>query len=285
MDIFESLPLEGIYDVRILCGGDVNDAYKVYARGGEYFCLVQKNARKNFYQAEVMGLKLFEKNNIKAPRVISCGLVGRDAYLLLDFLEEGFVGDFRDLGRLIADLHRIESPNGQFGFDYAYHGSRIIFSNTYKDTWKEVFLEERMDKLSALLLETSLWDESRYKTYEKVRKIIEEALDKHTSRPSLLHGDLWSGNFMFLKDGQPAIFDPSPFYGDREFDLGISMVFSGFDKSFYQAYNKYYPLDEGFALRLEFYKLYFLMVHLHKFGSSYKTSVDRAMDKIISFKG
>jgi len=86
---------------------------------------------------------------------------------------------------------------------------------------------------------------------------------------------------MFLSDGTSAIFDPSPLYGDREFDIGISTVFGGFDQEFYKQYRKNFPLEDNFSLRLEFYRLYFLMIHLNKFGQMYKPSVYESMQKII----
>ncbi|WP_340601729.1 fructosamine kinase family protein, partial [Staphylococcus aureus] len=93
--------------------------------------------------------------------------------------------------------------------------------------------------------------------------------------------DLWGGNYMFLQDGRPALFDPAPLYGDREFDIGITTVFGGFTSEFYDAYNKHYPLAKGASYRLEFYRLYLLMVHLLKFGEMYRDSVAHSMDKIL----
>lgn len=90
---------------------------------------------------------------------------------------------------------------------------------------------------------------------------------------------------MFLKDGSPALFDPSSFYGDREFDIGITTVFGGFTDEFYNKYNEIYPLDENYRLRLEFYRLYLYMVHLVKFGNMYESSVNMTMENILSFWG
>lgn len=86
---------------------------------------------------------------------------------------------------------------------------------------------------------------------------------------------------MFLTDGRPALFDPAPLYGDREFDLGATKVFGGFDDAFYHAYNEAYPLSEGANLRIQFYELYLLMVHLVKFGAMYAQSVRRTMNNIV----
>lgn len=113
-------------------------------------------------------------------------------------------------------------------------------------------------------------------------EVISEELNNHSSEPSLLHGDLWSGNYMFLDDGRPALFDPSPLYGDREFDHGATTAFGGFGQEFYEAYNDVYPLDAGAELRVEFYKLYLLLVHLVKFGDVYLGSVNSTMKQILS---
>ena len=132
------------------------------------------------------------------------------------------------------------------------------------------------------LVEQGLWSEDDATQYESVRAVIMEALEQHQSKPSLLHGDLWGGNYMFLTDGSPALFDPAPLYGDREFDLGITTVFGGFTDAFYDEYDKHYPLSEGATKRLEFYRLYLLMVHLVKFGDMYAGSVKRSMKQILA---
>ena len=280
-NILKNLPVEGIYDIRSVSGGDVNSAYKVYTNDGYYFLLVKETNDPNFFINEIAGLNLFIANDIKAPRVIANGYIDSKAYLLLSFLEEGRVSNFEDLANLIVKLHKVQSKNNKFGFDYPYKGSSISFDNTYKDTWIEIFLDTRLDELDQNLVDKDFFTKIDTDNYKKVRKIIEKELLNHTSQPSLLHGDLWSGNFMFLSDGTSAIFDPSPLYGDREFDIGISTVFGGFDQEFYKQYRKNFPLEDNFSLRLEFYRLYFLMIHLNKFGQMYKPSVYESMQKII----
>src|SRR5699024_8580483 len=106
-----------------------------------------------------------------------------------------------------------------------------------------------------------------------VREVIVSALSDHTSKPSLLHGDLWGGNYMFLENGQPALFDPAPLYGDREFDLGITTVFGGFTQTFYDSYNKHYPLSKVANERVLFYRLICLRVSLMKVGIMYACSI------------
>ena len=276
------LPLDNIRSIVPVSGGDVNEAYRVETSQSPYFLLVQRQRSKDFFAAEVAGLNLFEKSGITAPIVIDSGEIDGDAYLLLSFLNEGTQGSQAELGALVAKMHQQQQPDGKFGFDLPYEGGDVSFNNNWSDSWMTIFVERRLDHLKDRLVNQGLWIEDDVQTYHKVREKIVSSLRDHTSKPSLLHGDLWGGNYMFLENGQPALFDPAPLYGDREFDLGITTVFGGFTQAFYDAYNKHYPLSKGANQRLEFYRLYLLMVHLLKFGSMYAGSVDRSMENILN---
>ena len=276
------LPLDNIRSIVPVSGGDVNEAYRVETSQSPYFLLVQRQRSKDFFAAEVAGLNLFEKSGITAPIVIDSGEIDGDAYLLLSFLNEGTQGSQAELGALVAKMHQQQQPDGKFGFDLPYEGGDVSFNNNWSDSWMTIFVERRLDHLKDRLVDQGLWIEEDVQTYHKVREKIVSSLRDHTSKPSLLHGDLWGGNYMFLENGQPALFDPAPLYGDREFDLGITTVFGGFTQAFYDAYNKHYPLSKGANQRLEFYRLYLLMVHLLKFGSMYAGSVDRSMENILN---
>ena len=276
------LPLDNIRSIVPVSGGDVNEAYRVETSQSPYFLLVQRQRSKDFFAAEVAGLNLFEKSGITAPIVIDSGEIDGDAYLLLSFLNEGTQGSQADLGSLVAKMHQQQQPDGKFGFDLPYEGGDVSFNNNWSDSWMTIFVERRLDHLKDRLVNQGLWIEDDVQTYHKVREKIVSSLRNHTSKPSLLHGDLWGGNYMFLENGQPALFDPAPLYGDREFDLGITTVFGGFTQAFYDAYNKHYPLSKGANQRLEFYRLHLLMVHLLKFGSMYAGSVDRSMENILN---
>lgn len=275
------LPINNIKSVNLVPGGDVNESYKLDADGGSYFLKVHKNKDASYFEGEKAGLKLFEENGIYAPRAIASGEVDGYAYLLLTYHEERRAGKQEDLAKVIAKIHQIKSPDGKFGFDYPYIGAASTFDNSYKDSWKEIFLYQRMDKLAKMLEGFELWDEKDLARYEEVRFIIEKELDKHKSEPVLLHGDLWAGNFMFDEDERPLVFDPAPLYGDREFDIGVSTVFGGFGKAFYDEYKELLPMADGYQERLNFYRLFLLMKYLLRFGPVYDSSVNDMM-KIIT---
>lgn len=276
------LPLSHIKNIVPVSGGDVNDAFRIETDQEDYFLLVQRKRKSTFFDAEIAGLNLFEKVGITAPRVIDSGEIEDDAYLLLTYLDEGVSGSQEALGELVARMHSEQQADNQFGFDLPYEGGDISFDNSWTNSWITLFVEKRLDKLKDRLVQQGLWGDADVTQYQAVRRVIVNELESHNSKPSLLHGGLWGGNYMFLTDGSPALFDPAPLYGDREFDIGITSVFGGFTQAFYDAYHKHYPLSEGADVRLEFYRLYLLMVHLVKFGEMYAGSVDRSMQKILN---
>jgi fructosamine-3-kinase len=183
-DWINHLPLEDVRQVtRVgVGGGDVNQAYRIDTGQESYFLLVQPNQPQSFYAGEIAGLSAFKEAGIQAPRVFANGQINGDAYLLLNYLERG-TGKQSDLGRLVAHLHRHQSPNGKFGFDYPYSGSSISFNNDWTDSWTELFVKRRLDVLGSLLQKKQLWTNLEVTLYEKVRDRIISELTRHSSRP------------------------------------------------------------------------------------------------------
>ncbi|HLR92842.1 MAG TPA: fructosamine kinase family protein [Atopostipes sp.] len=276
------LPIENIQKVTKVSGGDVNDAYAIQGKDQKYFLLVQPHTKKEFFVTEVAGLKDMKQAGITVPEVYDYGEIDGDAYLLISYLDEGQTGSYQELAKMIAKMHESYSSNGLFGYPYPYQGADITFNNDWTDRWIELFVERRLDKLHEELVKRNKWNQHQANTYQEVRKIILKELSKHQSVPSLLHGDLWGGNHMFLKNGEPALFDPAPMYGDREFDIGVTTSFGGYPHLFYEAYQEILPMAEGYEKRLPFYRLYVFMVHLHKFGGIYENRVDQTMQEILS---
>lgn len=277
----DDLPLASIRRVYEVQGGDVNQAYHLETNEGDYFLLVQPNRSEVFFASEIAGLQAFKAAGIRAPEVIASGEIQDDAYLLLEFLQEGR-GSQGELGQLVAKLHRQHQPDSRFGFHLPHHGGAISFDNQWTVSWVELFVYRRLDVLCDALVAKGRWKEAEANQYTAVREQIIHELTQHASEASLLHGDLWSGNYMFLSDGTPALFDPSPLYGDREFDIGITTVFGGFSSEFYEVYQQDYPMTKGWEHRLKYYRLYLWLVHLDKFGESYAASVQREMDEILA---
>lgn len=278
----EQLPIEDITVIKPVAGGDINQAFVVETTDEIYFLLLQPGAKASFYDAEIEGLRLFEMHGITAPIVIDSGELSGDAYLLLSYLDEHHSGDQRALGRLVAKMHQVTEEQKRFGFNYPTDMGDLQFSNQWTDSWYDQFVVGRLDYLYQRIKELGYFSPSEQQLADETYQFIADTLKQHDSEPALLHGDLWAGNKMFLEDGSPALFDPAPFYGDREFDLGATITFGGFNQEFYQGYEEIFSLDNEAWQRIEFYKLYLLLVHLVKFGPSYKSSVIRSMQTIMN---
>lgn len=177
-------------------------------------------------------------------------------------------------------MHKRTSANGQFGFNLDDPEGKFDHGGTWYPDWPSFFINERLEYRKKIILKRHLWTGSMEAIYQKCLVRFKQLMRTHNSKPSLLHGDFWSGNFMFDENGQPVIIDPAVFYGDREFDIGVSQVFAGFDPEFYQGYQDEYPLDEGYQNRLPFYQLYYLMLHLGNFGIGYQESVVRLLREL-----
>jgi fructosamine-3-kinase len=97
-----------------------------------------------------------------------------------------------------------------------------------------------------------------------------------------LHGDLWSGNYSFDASGQPVVFDPAIYYGDRETDIAMTELFGGFPAAFYAAYREAYPLDPGYSVRKTLYNLYHILNHLNLFGGGYRRQAEQMMSRLLA---
>lgn len=206
--------------------------------------------RADAFAAEADGLEAL-RPYIRVPRVLDRGLKSGKAFILLERLDLERSGDYGAMGRMLAALHRQTGP--RFGWRRDNYIGLAAQQNAWRDDWADFFLECRLrpQASKAGLALPSL-----------------KLLEGHEPEPSLLHGDLWSGNAGFTSEG-PVVFDPAVYYGDREADLAMTELFGGFPREFYRAYTEAFPLPEGYERRKHLYNLYHLLNHLNLFGSGY----------------
>ncbi len=152
-------------------------------------------------------------------------------------------------------------------------------NNEFHENWIEFFVEKRLRPQFGLAYYNKLIDVSYLRHLDKLPQALERIFPKE--KPSLLHGDLWSGNAMRDKSGNPCLVDPAVYYGHREMELAFTKLFGGFDSSFYHAYEEAFPLEIGFKDRKDIYNLYPLMVHVNLFGTSYLSGIDKVLERIL----
>lgn len=213
-------------------------------------------------------------NTIRVPQVIACGVTDEQSYLVLEYLQLSACGDDRLLGEQLAALHRCTGE--AFGFAQDNFIGTSPQPNAWRDDWIVFWREQRLG-FQLRLAAANGYGGQLQNLGEKLLDALPSFFDGYTPAPSLLHGDLWSGNHAFLADGTPTIFDPATYYGDRECDLAMTELFGGFSAGFYAAYRSAWPVSAGYAHRRDLYNLYHILNHANLFGSGYVSQAEQMM--------
>src|SRR5574337_5196 len=215
--------------------------------------------------AEVDGLRaLAECRAVHVPRVAAAG----DGFLVLEWLDFGAKTEHAatKLGERLAKQHRCSGK--QFGWPLNNFIGATPQFNATRDNWVKFFGEHRLGFQLRLAAENGCRGELQERG-ERLLEKLSAFFPGYSPQPSLLHGDLWSGNWGVLQTGEPVIFDPAVYYGDREADLAMTELFGGFPPEFYSAYDAHWPRDPGYAARRDLYNLYHVLNHLNLFGGAY----------------
>jgi protein-ribulosamine 3-kinase len=202
------------------------------------------------FAAEADGLEAL-RPHVRVPGVLAHGVKDGKAFIALEPLDLKRGGEWAAMGRMLANLHRVH------GERFGWHRDNYIGSSPQRNGWCDDWSE--------------FWRERRLRPQLEragLRADLERLLEGHQPQPSLLHGDLWSGNVGFTKEG-PVLFDPAVYYGDREADVAMTELFGGFPREFYDAYDELLPLAAGYEKRKHLYNLYHLLNHLNLFGGGY----------------
>jgi len=262
-----------------ISGGCIHNAQKVSTDMGIYFIKLNKSSDVNMFKTEYSGLKLLSNaNEIEVPSPITYGTANGQAYLLLEFINSQHrKKDFWiDFGQSMAHLH-MNHKNDQYGLSYNNYIGRLDQFNDFRNDWLSFFIHQRLEVQLKLAFDNGYVNRNYLDQFERFYKILPDILPEEP--PSLLHGDLWSGNFMTGEEGQPVIIDPAVYYGNREIELSFTKMFGGFDSIFYETYHEVYPLSPGFDNRVEVYNIYPYLVHVNLFGTSYLSGVDRVIKR------
>ncbi|WP_336515599.1 fructosamine kinase family protein [Pollutibacter soli] len=260
-------------------GGDINETYQVKTNTGDFFLKLNSDARNtDFFAAEADGLEsLSGKSELIIPKPLFHGNIDGNQFLLMEFLPKGIVrGNFwENFGRNLAILHKNANP--QFGWSEHNYIGMLPQKNNFQHSWNQFYAESRV----LFLVYSAASQNDHYSGLipfaEKFCSRLENIIPEET--PALLHGDLWSGNFMVHETGQAAVFDPSVYFGHREMDLAMTRLFGGFHTRFYQAYDEEFPLTPGWEERIPIFQLYPLLVHMVLFGGHYYDSVKSILKK------
>ena len=263
-------------------GGGFATCQRWESTTGPVFVKVAPLSREAALAAEAEGLReLAAANAVRIPGVLGLGVAGDRAFLALEWIDFGSAraGTETQLGERLARLHR--STAARFG----WHRDNTIGATPQRNDWTAGW--PTFFAIHRLGFQLELAERSAHggRWLERGRELCDR-LDAffvgYAPQPSLLHGDLWGGNWAADASGTPVIFDPATYYGDRETDLAMTHLFGGFGREFYAAYEAAWPLDRGASARRDLYNLYHVLNHLNLFGGGYRTQAGRMIERLLA---
>lgn len=264
---------------RNIFGGDINRAFRLGDDKQSYFVKLNSSSLLPMFEAEAAGLhELRASNTIRVPKPICVDCFENDSFLVLEFIDMSSRGDMEQAGRQLAHMHQTFSD--KFGWSRNNTIGSTPQCNNLCSDWIVFWQQHRLGYQLTLATErgrNSILRKQGGRLLELLPKLI-----NHAPKPSLLHGDLWSGNIAFDSGQRPVIFDPAVYFGDRETDLAMTELFGGFGNRFYAAYNEIWPLDAGYAQRRDLYNLYHILNHLNLFGGGYANQAQRIIDRLLA---
>lgn len=260
-----------------LNGGDINDAYLLSSEDDQL--VLKVNQVKNFpdlFQKEANGLHMLRSTEtIDVPKVYGYGNFDNFTYLLIEYKKPGKVRPqfWEDFGQQLAALH--QQTNATFGFSEDNYVGSLQQYNGSAEKASEFYIEQRLKPQFEIATKNGFTFENLESFYQKVEHLVPD------EPPALIHGDLWSGNYVVNSEHQPCLIDPAVAYAPREMDLAMMKLFGGFDDKIFETYHEHFPLEKDWEQRLGLWQLYYILVHLNIFGGHYYSRAKELMSQYI----
>ncbi|MGP4039508.1 fructosamine kinase family protein [Gracilibacillus sp. D59] len=267
--------------VEPIAGGDINQAYYVQTAKKNYFIKTNQSVPSEFFKIEADGLeRIRATNTIAVPQVYHYDIANGNEEIALimewvDGSKKASTG--RILGENLAALH-LADAGSSYGLDQTTFVGELTQENVWYDNWVDYYREKRLRPQMELAIKKGRMNGKRRERTESLLAHLDQYIPK-VPRVSLLHGDLWGGNWLAGENGEPYLIDPSVVYGDHLFEIAFTELFGGFPADFYQSYQAAYPLEDYYQDVKPIYQLFYLLVHLNIFGEGYGGSVDRIITR------
>jgi len=262
-------------------GGCINETVLLSDGNRNWFVKLNDAALLDMYAAEAAGLEeIAASSAIRAPEPLCYGLNSTRGYLVMEYIEMGRSNwsSGEQAGRELAAMHRCGGE--RFGWKRDNTIGSTVQLNAPLDDWAGFWRKRRLGFQLQLAAQKGYGGRLQQRGELLMDRF--HALIDHDVVPSLLHGDLWGGNIAYDRDGNPVIYDPAVYYGDREVDLAMTELFGGFGADFHAAYNEVWPLDPGYQVRKVLYNLYHILNHLNLFGGGYLAQAQSMIDRLLS---
>lgn len=260
-------------------GGCINQSLVLESDESRWFLKFNSADLLDMFEAEADGLAALAEGPIRVPRPLCSGISGQRAWLVLEYLPMGHGRgeSAAEAGRQLARLHAMTVESFGWSRDN-YIGATPQF-NDWHSSWPEFWRTQRLEPQLEMLKAKGMggaWLRDADRLIERLPELL-----GHQPKASLLHGDLWSGNLAYGEGGEPLIYDPAVYYGDRETDLAMTELFGGFGQEFYRSYEEVWPLDPGYPRRKRLYNLYHILNHANLFGGGYLGQAQRIISDLL----
>ncbi len=271
-----------LINAKSLAGGDINSAYCLQGVDKSYFVKLNRAESVEMFASEAAGLtELAATSTVRTPSPVVHGISAANAFLVLEYIEFGSSSKTSDrlFGQQLALLHQQQQPY------FGWHRDNTIGStpqpNSSNGDWIEFWCTHRLQHQLQLAAAKGYGGRLQASGEQLCEKLT-QFFDNYQPHPSLLHGDLWGGNAAIDKQGNPVIFDPACYYGDKQADLAMTELFGGFSQDFYATYRDTCPIDTGYTTRKKLYNLYHILNHLNLFGSGYLSQAENIISSLLS---
>ena len=282
---------------RSVSGGCINQGYAISSTSRTYFAKINQASQVAMFETEALGLQqMAQTQTIRIPQPICWGTEDNSAYIVLEWLDLRSGGGeiaWAEMGRKLAQMHKyippspalpmgIEDgndslPKGRFGWSINNAIGSTPQINNWTADWAEFWAQHRI----GYQLKLGRSQGGNFSRGESLLAAIPKLLEGYKPQPSLVHGDLWGGNASITAAGEPVIFDPATYWGDREVDIAMTELFGGFSAAFYRGYNEVWLLDAGYEKRKTLYNLYHILNHFNLFGGSYESQANQMINRIL----
>ena len=269
-----------INNIEPLRGGDICSVYKIMSQSQNYFLKTHQPSMYDMLRCEATNLAaIAETKTIRTPQLIAHGQTSTYCYLLLEYLDLIPSGSQKDFGIKLARLHQHNAD--YFGWMENNWIGATKQPNEKNKNWISFWRDMRLGHQIKLAKS----NHAPHRLIDNCEKLLGEfspLFSDYIPKPSLLHGDLWSGNFAFIDNEIPVIYDPASYFGDHEADLAMTELFGGFNSDFYSAYQAVFPIDAGYRIRKDLYNLYHILNHFNLFGGGYANQAGSICAKVLS---
>lgn len=269
----EANPGFSIINTFPVSGGSINSTYRLITSIGDYF--LKYNLAETYpvmFESEAKGLEMLKAtNSIYIPEVKLVGNSGKYSFILMQYVKESTKQKnyWETFAEQLARLHSVKHEN--YGLDHNNYIGSLPQDNHQDVDLINFLITKRLDPLVRKAIDAHLLNTSDQKHFDSlyIRLINEIPIEE----PTLIHGDLWSGNLITESNGLPCLIDPAIYFGHRELDIAMTKLFGGFNEKFYSRYSEVFPLQPGWQGRVNLFQLYPLLVHVNLFGTSYVSQV------------